>query len=429
MQTNARALLFALATASCSATPAELAKPPAAHPAAAPDPRSQDYDDAETIYRRGRADEALKRWRTIADYPAAAARLAVLGNHPEAALALPMTDDLRLLKAEARAAVMLGDVDSAERALARASPLPSAAPFATALGAWIRTARLGRARPILRATGEEATSVALDVLDGLPIVDVQIGTETSRFLLDTGAETTMIDARSAAKLGVRLASEPPSRATSVAGNVEVSVGLIDRATILGLTLEDIPVGVVDLSALDPYRIVGAIGMQQLFRRDVVTIDYGAKRAERSRRSRDEGWSMVLVDGRFISVEGSLHGGQQGLFQIETGVSSPMVTSPYLDVALALHAPWDVGGRFERTNRGMGGAGGGKARAITGAAFCPRGEPACVDLGPILAWDALASTVQSITQVEQFGVLGGSAFEHSAVEIDYPALRLRVRPSD
>ncbi|APR78574.1 Hypothetical protein A7982_03921 [Minicystis rosea] len=128
------------------------------------------------------------------------------------------------------------------------------------------------------------------------------------------------------------------------------------------------------------------------------------------------------------MEGRLDGGLEGLFQIDTGVAEPMVTSKYLELSLAVHPRWYVGPVRPQSFFGAGGIKAGAARPIEGSRFCARGEGACLDLPRILAWAALASVIQGPNDIEHAGVFGGSAFRGRVLELDYPALRVRVRPS-
>jgi hypothetical protein len=139
--------------------------------------------------------------------------------------------------------------------------------------------------------------------------------------------------------------------------------------------------------------------------------------------------MVYLGGSFISVVGRLDGGQEGLFQIDTGVDTPMVTSVYLDVALALHARWSVGPPQPRGASGLGGDAVGMARSITGSRFCASHEGSCLDLPRVLAWAPFAAAIEGTTGIEHVGVLGGSAFQGRIVDLDFPALRVRVRPAE
>jgi hypothetical protein len=209
------------------------------------------------------------------------------------------------------------------------------------------------------------------------------------------------------------------------------MGLVDRLEVLGLTLEDVPVGVADLGPrlASGLGVAGVLGVQTVFSRDVVTIDYAAGRIERSKRSRAEGWPMVYLGGAGISVVGRLEGGQEGLFQIDTAVDVPMVTSTYLDVSLALHVPWSVGPAQRREMNGLAGSANGAIRSIAGSRFCASHEKSCIDLPRVNAWAPLAATVARITGIEHVGILGGSAFQGRVVDLDYPALRVRVRPAE
>src|SRR5262245_60165289 len=130
---HAVALAFA-AIAGCSPAPSpQRAAPPVNASKADDAPRRAAFDEADKVFRRGYVDAAIKRWRAMADYPPAVARLALLENRPEAVLAIPITDDPRLLNAHMRAAVLLGDVKTAERVVPLLAAVPGAERSATGL--------------------------------------------------------------------------------------------------------------------------------------------------------------------------------------------------------------------------------------------------------------------------------------------------------
>ena len=163
---------------------------------------------------------------------------------------------------------------------------------------------------------------------------------------------------------------------------------------------------------------------------MVTIDYGAKRIERSRRSSTEGWPMLFLTGSAISVKAKLEGGAEGLFQIDTGVDAPIVSTQYLTVGLALHAHWDVGPAQQRVVHAAGRDLTVSTRTIEGTRFCALGDdsPSCLDIGAVNVRSGLVEARSRGIGIDHVSVLGGSAFRNHVLELDYPALRIRVRPS-
>src|SRR5436190_23014725 len=93
------------------------------------------------------------------------------------------------------------------------------------------------------------------------------------FILDTGAGTSLLSAELAKKLEVKILGSKEGK--SAGGAVSVSLGKVNSLAVAGLKVEDVDVGVVDLSQIGKAvgaNIDGDLGYNFLknFR---ITIDY------------------------------------------------------------------------------------------------------------------------------------------------------------
>ena len=376
-----------------------------------PPPPPPSFDELYAPYKAGRVAEALKAMRAASKVsPAAKALVALTENRLSAVLAGKLPKDADALRYRARAAWRAGDGDALiwavqKLALAKASDVEldaMAALAKQARGHWLRQGR-----------GEVAAPTAFDARGRVPIVDVDIGGEKLRFVLDTGAEISLLDERLAAKLKV---VRPPAPAPTGAGSVEAppeapALALVDRLVALGATIESVPVLMVPSSALPPgARVSGVLAAQDLFGEAVLTIDYGAGQIVRSRDTSADGWPLVLVDGRAIlAIEGALDGGETGLFRVETGQKRSVLSAEYVDGAIAKGAPWNV-----LTPRKGG-------RSLVAALFCPSALLGCLEIKDA----AIDAAPSDVTRVAYIGRLGGDAFAGKRIVFDYAAGRLRA----
>jgi hypothetical protein len=128
------------------------------------------------------------------------------------------------------------------------------------------------------AESNELFDVRVEITDSsLILVPVHInGTGPYSFVLDTGATTTMLDARLANRLGMPASGS--LQLISGGGNFTASSGQVDEFRIGALEVRDLPVSWTSIHAIRRHdnRIVGVLG-QDVLSRITVTVDFGLRR--------------------------------------------------------------------------------------------------------------------------------------------------------
>lgn len=124
----------------------------------------------------------------------------------------------------------------------------------------------------------QTADVRIDLTQaGLAIAPVELhGAVPRHFVIDTGATTTMLDARFATALG--LAATGTLRIVAASGALSAASGVAADVTIGGLSFDRLPVSWTSLDTLrtEDRRIMGVIG-QDVLSRITVTIDYSRRR--------------------------------------------------------------------------------------------------------------------------------------------------------
>jgi len=122
--------------------------------------------------------------------------------------------------------------------------------------------------------GRSTVRLPARMVRGAIVVRVQIGSRGIDFLLDSGADSIVVDAGLAAELGLKAEGQ---HTTTIAGNVASSTVKIPAMKIGDLTLHDVTVDAI------PYghnvdadtKVLGLLGFD-FFAGAAVTIDYGAE---------------------------------------------------------------------------------------------------------------------------------------------------------
>ncbi|HZR77803.1 MAG TPA: retroviral-like aspartic protease family protein [Chthoniobacterales bacterium] len=155
------------------------------------------------------------------------------------------------------------------------------------------------------------------------------------FILDTGAGTSLLSEDLAKRLGLKIISSREGQ--SAGGKVSVSLAKVESISVGGIKLQDLDVGIVDLSQIA--RTIGAnidgdLGYNFLkhFR---VTIDYRAsilrlddpKRIESFARNAKTGVPIRLAHPAKPLILVDVHANGRGPFQfaIDTGTSTTAIT--------------------------------------------------------------------------------------------------------
>lgn len=188
------------------------------------------------------------------------------------------------------------------------------------------------------ATGDGCTAELAIVQDkgGPPMIEVEIGGEKVRALLDTGAADVIVDTRLASKLRLPIRSRSPIGQTAEIGHTQ-----IDALKLGNITVSGVPVDVFPSETLAqmsggaqtaPSAVVGVRVLEQF----QVTYDLAAgklvlvhgapkcKSALAARRS-GGGTPMWLHETHFVYVLGQMNGAE-GLFLINTGMQGVDMTA-------------------------------------------------------------------------------------------------------
>jgi clan AA aspartic protease (TIGR02281 family) len=211
----------------------------------------------------------------------------------------------------------LAMIDSEERLKARG---PSSAPdgFHALLSAFARYADLA-------VVSRRASSVPYERAAGHLLIPVSINGGTARYILDTGANFSMISESEAKRLGLKTSEVHATMGDSTGTGFSLGrVALADRMEIGNFRLKNVPFMVVDddLDAFGelPAGAHGAIGMQVLLAFGTVrwnsegTVELGVH-AERS----SVGQANLCFDGLLPLTEGGF-GDAKLVFGLDTGDS-------------------------------------------------------------------------------------------------------------
>lgn len=127
----------------------------------------------------------------------------------------------------------------------------------------------------------------LEVIAGVPVIEGRIGGQGVRALIDSGAQSSVLDqslaqalqGSQAQKALSARAFEMPMVAHGVGGQAQVGRGLGVDVDLPGLTVRDLRVALLDLGPLahDPALGVGLIIGRDLMREAVIEIDWDQRR--------------------------------------------------------------------------------------------------------------------------------------------------------
>ncbi|HEY4379142.1 MAG TPA: retropepsin-like aspartic protease [Acidobacteriaceae bacterium] len=195
-----------------------------------------------------------------------------------------------------------------------------------------------------RTTAHAESEIRLQLVrGGLILVPVTANDDVSlTFLLDTGADRTIVDTAVAKRLSLT-ALEPVEQLT-VTGNDRVNVGTLAKLAVGGVQVDGLPVLEEDLSGMRRMdrRIVGILGQDFLSRFNYL-LDYRAKRLriEESGDLREalEGEAVPLdrADRRMmVAAEAEARGQAKLRLLLDSGATSVVLMGQR--VSTALHCP-------------------------------------------------------------------------------------------
>jgi predicted aspartyl protease len=290
------------------------------------------------------------------------------------------------------------EVDYPEALPAGAIPTPSAGP----------------ARDFVVSDPDSAASIAFELAGSLIVLPARVGDRPGRFLLDTGAGATVLDAAFCEALGLEPRGAMEARGaggSQTARFVDVERFHLPGIEISGQTVVTVPLEEVG-RALGT-QVDGILGYDFLSR-FAVEIDYPAKRMALFRSGsyspRDGAIRVPLrIETNVPRLDGVLEGEHAGSFLLDTGNAYPLL----------LHAP------FVRRN-GLAEAGGEdlSITGVGGAETMTRTQVDSLALGDAVFRDvpALLATSESgaIALEESIGNVGGALFLDSVLAFDYGA---------
>lgn len=252
----------------------------------------------------------------------------------------------------------------------------------------------------------------------------------AEFLVDTGADFTLLNARFGREAGIKGSGESDVRAAS--GSVSMSQ-LPDQVLKLpGLEVEEDGMVMMDLSHLEPaggHRIDGILG-NDILSEASVRIDYaaGVITFYRAGTYVPPAQATVLplsskaaTRGVFVPVTLTLPGRQPEplQFAIDSGASYSSLNSPYVDSSGAMQA---IGNTVSKPAYGAG---------STRIDF-PVGRVSGLALGPYLMTEPLLGLFRGKDGVfasSSFqGVLGNDVLQRFTVTFDYPDMKLVLEPN-
>jgi len=243
------------------------------------------------------------------------------------------------------------------------------------------------------------------------------------FILDTGAGTSLLSSELGKKLNLKIISTKEGQ--SAGGKVSVSLAKVDSLAIGEAKLDDLDVGIVDLSQIAKTigtRIDGDVGYNFLkhFR---IAIDYhdceirlnAPRRIERLGRSSKAEVPMRLASLAKPLLLVDVHANDRGPFQfaIDTGTSTTAI-SPELAQQLGLKS----------SPMGSGTTAGAQVSVAAGSLKSFQLGGAQVDDLVVVVADFFAMLSQTVG-ARLDGIVGYNFLRNFKVVIDYPGERFRL----
>lgn len=288
------------------------------------------------------------------------------------------------------------------------------------------------AGPTLHFASKDGVAHVPFTLDGNHIfVRVMLGNgKSADFLVDTGADFTLLNTGFARAAGIASSGESDIHAAS--GSVSMSRAPDQVLRLPGLEVEEDGMVVMDLGHLAPiagHRIDGVLG-NDILSECAVRIDYAAGEIS---FYRPDAYSLpaqattlplsskMFSNGVFVPVTLTLPGRapEQLRFAIDSGASYSSLNSPYVDSSGAIQA---VGKTMARQGYGAGSA---RIDFLVGRA-------SGLALGPYLMVDPLLGLYRGKDGVfasDDFqGVLGNDVLKRFTVTLDYPDKKLVLEPN-
>lgn len=187
--------------------------------------------------------------------------------------------------------------------------------------------------PAQRVDGQIALSSTPLTRDavGLPRIRIGVNGGEDEAVIDTGAGLTVLSAETAGRLGVVPIEGDTRVGNGVASTVAVRTGIVDRMTIAGTTLRNVPVLIIDDEQLTfpqagGYRITSIVGLPVLRALQRVKLD-DALFAVEAPQSFDPARQNMFADSNDLHVRVSIGGRDTALF-IDTGANALILTQRF-----------------------------------------------------------------------------------------------------
>ena len=271
-----------------------------------------------------------------------------------------------------------------------------------------------------RSTGP----LPIEIFDGSRIfVNVTVGGRPVAAMIDSGAASSVVDAAFASEAGVRSAGG--GAAIGAAGTAAVAIGSAKDVKVGTLTLEALPLAVMDLSGISA-QIGHSLGMvigRDLFDQIVVTIDARARTitlTDPGAFTPEKGAVAVglQAEGPLRTVAAEVEGGAPARLHFDIGNGTPLVLYPsyWRRVGLA------EGRRASKTL--VGGVGGSVAADVTAVRSLSFGGVQFRDVPTILMPATGGAGDTSLVD----GNIGLPVLSRFRFSVDYPHDRLWLAPA-
>jgi uncharacterized protein YceK len=155
--------------------------------------------------------------------------------------------------------------------------IPSPTPFATAAPRPPASPATAPARPAPLVTASAPVSVPIQIIENIILVPVTLNrSHGATFLLDTGAQFTVLTPELAGRIGLVVPADAPTKAVPVVGGQHITIPFV-RLPLIELgsgRVEDVEVGVYEVAPESPL-IDGLLGVD-ILGRFTMTVDRAAR---------------------------------------------------------------------------------------------------------------------------------------------------------
>jgi len=284
-------------------------------------------------------------------------------------------------------------------------------------------------RSLRFASGQSALKIPFDLSHNIVFVKAQLNnSQPLWFIFDTGASSSVVNARLAKELGLRVKGKEKGMATGGPIDAELIPGV--SLSLPGVSVFNQTMASVPLDSLAPAlgRAIDGIIGYDFIKRFVVEVDYGAGRMNlhgpSSYKYSNSGtvFPITLINGKpFVSARITPKGHEsiEGRFMIDTGSDGALgVNVPFVQAHQLLKSA-------SQGSAANSGGVGGISKSIT-----VRVEN--IQLGRFIISNPLVSFSQategSEMRADYDGVLGGEIFRRFTLVLDYSRRRITLYPN-